>query len=787
MVTPGDNSGRDADDGRSPGWKPSHADASPAGATASRLRHRWRTRPARLTAAVVLVLLCAAAAVSLPFLLRPAPEPVYVALVTSHTGSGAVRGQEISSGVRFHLDRINRTGGIRGHPVRLLPYDDRADPATARRTAERIGRDDRVALVIGNTSSPTASQAAPVYAAARIPFITPTATADGITANPWSFRTTYTNTYQGEFIAAYTHHVLGARSATVLHVNSAYGASLADGFRRAFTTKGRVHRVVALGDRSGNPRPDQLRHALEAARTDPDQGPVVLALPEDPALTTLTYLRRHGVRATVIGGDDLSNAQFSSRLAASHQERTAPGSMTGRFYAASPQLADSLTGAGLAWAAAFRDRYGAMPSWKAMSGQTAADVAVHALRRAKVHHADVTERDRAAVRDALAAMNTPDKGIPGVYGRVFFDRTRSLHLPVTMGTVQAGDIVSAPVQLTEYSPEEDVDVDRELNAGRAVSFQGKVLARQQIVYTGINVNRISTFDTREGTFKADFFLWFRYSGSDEATNVEFPNLADDKFKWTAPIRKSSANGVKYRLHQVVTTFSTPLDFHRFPFDRHHLAITLQNRTQPSSRVVYVVDRALVKQDRRELLHSGKDVRQTIDGLPNWTVRDLRLYKAAVGSTARLGDPDLAQGENGVHYAQYVADVTVARDVAPFLVKNLLPLLLSAAVTYATLFFPRDPRYTSTRVSLEVTAMLSAAVLLTNVTSSLPDVGYTVALEWAYYAFMFLVGTCVFISLAGAWIDEHDNVPAWNRLQVVSRVYYPVFCVAVLLVYLVHLG
>ncbi|MGW0916816.1 ABC transporter substrate-binding protein [Streptomyces sp. NPDC002784] len=787
MVTPGDDTGRDTDDGRSPGWKPSHADASPAGATASGLRPRWRTRRARLTATITLALLLVTAAVSLPSLLSPAPEPVHVAVVTSHTGPGAVRGQEITRGIRFHIDRINQNGGIRGHPLRLLPYDDRADPATARRTAERIARDDRVALVIGNTSSPTATQAAPVYAAARIPFITPTATADSITANPWSFRTTYTNTYQGHFIAAYAHHVLGARSATVLHVDSAYGASLADGFRRAFTTTGRVHRVVALGDHGGNPRQDQLQEALEAARTDPDRGPVILALPEDPALTTLTYLRRHGVRATVIGGDDLSNTQFGSRLAASHLERTAPGSMTGRFYAASPQLADSLTGAGLTWATAFRDRYGIMPSWKAMSGQTAADMAVHAISRAKIHHAHVSERDRTAVRDALAAVNTPAKGIPGLYGRVFFDRTRSLHLPVTIGIVQSGDIVSAPVQLTEYSPEEDVDVAQELAAKRAVSFEGKVLARQQIVYTGINVNRISTLDTREGTFKADIFLWFRYSGSDEATDVEFPNLADDKFKWTAPVRTSSAHGVKYRLYQVVTTFSTSLDFHRFPFDRQHLAITLQNRIQPSSRVVYVVDRALVKQDRVEALNSGKDVRQTIDGLPNWTVRDLSLYKAAVGSTARLGDPDLSQGEHGVHYAQYVADVTVARDVAPFLVKNLLPLLLSAAVTYATLFFPRDPRYTSTRVSLEVTAMLSAAVLLTNVTNSLPDIGYTVALEWAYYAFMFLVGTCVFISLAGAWLQEHDNIRAWNRLALVSRVYYPVFCLSVFLVYAAQLG
>ncbi|MFE9676849.1 ABC transporter substrate-binding protein [Streptomyces sp. NPDC006259] len=760
---------------------------SPTGATAAGLRPHWGPPVRRRVLAVLVLAVVVAVTAVLPPLLRPSPAPVYLALVTSHTGPGAPRGKEITRGVRFHLDRINRTGGVRGHPVRLLLYDDRADPQAARRAAERVVRDERVALVIGNTTSPTAMSAAPVYTAAHLPFITPTATADGITASPWCFRATYTNSYQGGFMAAYAHEVLGARSATVLHSATAYGRSLADGFGQAFATGGRVHRSVSLDGVVGPRSSGQLEEALKAVRLDEAKGPVILAMPEDPALDTLTYLRSHGVTNVVIGGDDLSNDRFASALAGSSQERAKPGSMTGRFYTASPQLADSLSGEGLQWAADYRDHYGVPPSWKAMSGQTAADLAVHALRAAEAPHGRVTARQHTAVREALAALNTPERSIPGLYGRVYFDATRSLHQPVTLGLVREGRVVSAPVQLTEYRPAEGLDVDEELAAGNAVRYRDKVLARQQVVHTGINVNRISALDTREGTFKADFFLWLRYTGSDDASAVDFANLADDRFTLPEPVRQSVKDGVKYRLYQIVTTFSAPLDFHRFPFDRQHLAIVVQNRTHPSSRVVYVVDRPLVTQDRAEALRSGRNVEDSIDGLPNWAVHDLALYTAAVGSTARLGDPDLTRGQTGVHFAQYVADVTVDRDVGPFLVKNLLPLLLSVAVTYATLFFPRDPRYTSTRVSLEVTAMLSAAVLLTNVTGSLPDIGYSVALEWAYYAFMFLVGTCVFISLAGAWLQEHDNIRAWNRLARVSRVYYPLFCSAVLLVYVLHFG
>lgn len=760
---------------------------SAAGAATTAWRSRLTTRRAVLLAA--LAALVVLAAVLVPRLLHTPAEPVYVALVTSRTGPGAPRAPEVALAVQFHVEDVNQRGGIHGHPVRVLSYDDGADPDTARRTAERIVRDDRVTLVIGHTSSPTATAAAAVYAAAGIPFITPTATADGITADPWCFRTTYTNSSQGAFLAAYARHVLSARTATVLYANSAYGTTLADGFRRAFTdTAGRVEHTIAFDERPGPHRTRQLQQAVDAVHADAAKGPVLLALPEQSALAVLEHLRSHGVDNTVVAGDDLSQDRFGAALTGSAQEKARPGSMTGHFYAASPQLTDSLTGAGLAWAAAYRDRYDDLPSWRAMSAQTATDMAVHALRRARAPHGQATPHARTAIRDALASMNDREHAIPGVYGdQVHFDATRSLYRPVSIGMIRNGHIVSAPVQLTEYTPEESTDAAADLAAGRAVSFQGRVLARQQIVYTGINFNRISALNTRAGTFKADFFLWLRYSGSDDAANVEFLNAADNKTAPGPPVRRSEDAGVKYRLHQVNGTFTSTLDFHRFPFDEQHLRIVVQNRDHPSSRVVYVIDQPMLSQRNAEALRSGKDVGTSIDGLPNWDLRDVRTYKAAVGSTARLGDPDLGRVEEGIHYAQYVGDVTVHRNVGPFLIRNLLPLLLSVAVTYATLFFPRDPRYTSTRVSLEATAMLSSAVLLTSVTSSLPDIGYSVAIEWAYYAFMFLVGTCVFISLASAWLVEHDNVRAWNRLAHLSRIYYPVFCLGVSLAYVIHFG
>ncbi|HWO62555.1 MAG TPA: ABC transporter substrate-binding protein, partial [Umezawaea sp.] len=99
-------------------------------------------------------------------------EPVFVALVAGMARPGSVA---MERGLRMHLDAVNAAGGVDGHPVELLVYDDedRADKATG--IAEQIVREDRVMYVVGHGSSDTSLAAAPIYLRAHIPAITPSA------------------------------------------------------------------------------------------------------------------------------------------------------------------------------------------------------------------------------------------------------------------------------------------------------------------------------------------------------------------------------------------------------------------------------------------------------------------------------------------------------------------------------------------------------------------------------------------------------------------------------------
>ena len=105
------------------------------------------------------------------------------------------------------------------------------------------------------------------------------------------------------------------------------------------------------------------------------------------------------------------------------------------------------------------------------------------------------------------------------------------------------------------------------------------------------------------------------------------------------------------------------------------------------------------------------------------------------------------------------------------------------ITYVSLFFPF--KQASTRVSFGISGILTAAVLLSTVTSALPQVGYTVAIEWGFYAFIFLSATCILIGLIGDRLYEQRRFSDLRRLDIFARIYYPAFIIVVVLAYFVH--
>ncbi len=720
---------------------------------------------------------------------RRSSEPIYLAVAGGMTGPSAASGSEVVNSARLYFDGINAAGGIDGRSVELLIYDDENDPERAVEVAREIIEDGRPMLVIGHIVSAASIAAGPIYAEAGIPVITTTANADSITAdNPWYFRTIFGTGAQGFLIAAYVEHVLGLDHMTVIAGSDGYGSALADGVITAFHQEGGTADRIDVNANQDDMNAE-LGTVIDRLNEEQDPGLIVIAQQSDQATETIAAIRRAGIEARMLGGDSIGSNRFLGSFADFPEEQEDPGYFTDGLYAAAPIFMDGLSSESLRWFEAYRDAFDVDPTWRGATTFDAAIAAAAAIDASGIAGSvESRDADRQAIRDALAIMDSPDRAVAGLLGPIYFDKERATPRAAAFGVARDRRYSSAFEQLRPYATSANLGLEEDLQSGVAIEVNGQLLERQRIVFVGVNINEIGELDTANPSFFADFFIWFTYSGDDSATDIDFSNAvesADQPVTLGDPIRMVDEEGVTYALYRVAGRFKSSFEFQDFPFDQQHLQVSIENRLLPSSKLVYAIDRDVLARSHEERLRSGTNAAVSINTIPSWEATALRMFQESVGSTALMGDPDAKVGSSGIEYSRLTTEVVIKRDLVAFLVKNLLPLGLLAAITYVSLFFPHSQ--TGQRVAFAVSAILTTAVLLSTVTAVLPQVGYTVAIEWGFYAFILLSAICIIIGLAGDWFYEERRYSELRKLDRFSHIFYPAFVAAIVLAYVVRFG
>ena len=106
-------------------------------------------------------------------------------IVIGHVGtlSGPIGSVEkhVLFGVQAWTKGINQRGGLNGHQVRLLVYDDGFDPARHRAQVQEAVERQKVIAFVGNTEGPTGGSGADYTTQKRVPVVG----TDG--ATPWSY------------------------------------------------------------------------------------------------------------------------------------------------------------------------------------------------------------------------------------------------------------------------------------------------------------------------------------------------------------------------------------------------------------------------------------------------------------------------------------------------------------------------------------------------------------------------------------------------------------------------
>lgn len=100
-----------------------------------------------------------------------ATAQVKIGSVLSVTGPASFLGDPEKRTLEMYVEDLNAKGGINGQKVELKIYDDAGDANAARTFATRLVEEDKVAAVIGGSTTGTSMAMIPVFDDAKIPFI----------------------------------------------------------------------------------------------------------------------------------------------------------------------------------------------------------------------------------------------------------------------------------------------------------------------------------------------------------------------------------------------------------------------------------------------------------------------------------------------------------------------------------------------------------------------------------------------------------------------------------------
>jgi hypothetical protein len=266
-------------------------------------------------------------------------------------------------------------------------------------------------------------------------------------------------------------------------------------------------------------------------------------------------------------------------------------------------------------------------------------------------------------------------------------------------------------------------------------------AQPQQVKTGMYLLNLYDLNMDEHSFYADFYVWFKWKGKRDPSNVEFVN-AVEKWGMTQSAFGDTAvtlkDGTHYKIMRVEGRFFHSFSLGRFPLDRHDLDIQLENPEFPADSLIYVADSA--------------GIRNTLN-LVGWDMLGARLQSKVHDYGTDFGNPE----ENARKYSNLTYSLTLGRPTSYFILKMMLPLAIIMLISIGALLL--HPSYIDTRSSLPIGGLLTAVFLQQTYNSALPDTGYMVLMDKIYLLCYVIISLVLLqIILAGNWLMRQNALP-----------------------------
>jgi branched-chain amino acid transport system substrate-binding protein len=672
----------------------------------------------------------------------------------------------------MYFDEVNKQGGVNNKHLEVLVFDDQDDSSFAQAAAEQAAQ-SRALLVLGHMNSSCSIEAGKVYKDAGIVAITASATTDSVTEdNPWFYRTIPNNRSQSVFLANYARYVLDQSTASIIYDSGAYGTSLAVPFERTFRGLGGEVNHKWSFDSSAPDLDLQLKKIVDEMilMSSKDVGMVFFATYSGEAATLAAQMRRMGIKNVILGGDAVGDPAFTSLFVGYPEEQTRPGYLSNGIYAATPMLFDIAGEKTQQFTNQWMEKYKIAASWDDATYYEAAMLAVDVLRKAEVAaQPDTVQADRLAIRNQLSKIKSVDTAFEGLDGPLYFDNQRNAVKPMTIGIFNHQKFVSAVSQL---QPLTDLvrapNLTEALDTGEVLLVDGKYMYKTKVVYTGLDLIELSELDTKNSTYTADFYLWFRYQGEFDEKAIEFSNTTEP-IELGEPVMQSVDGDMNYRVYRVKATFRADFDYIDYPFDSQILRIRFRHPSLTRENLIYVPDVVGMRyEDGKGTAERLKNANGFNAG-NSWKLNAIEFFQGVTKYDSTLGYPKFLSTESEVEYSTFNASIFIKRDVIRFATKNLIPLFLLVAIAFTAFLFAPD--MLSERFGLGTGSLLTTAFFHMSFVSELPQVGYVVAMEYVFYGIYILYIVIIITAFATYVASKQEKEKLAVRINQIGMISY----------------
>ena len=229
-------------------------------------------------------------------------EPYKVGAVFSVTGRTSFLGEPEKKTAVMIAEAINKVGGINGHPLELVVYDDESDETKAVLAVKRLLKKDKVPVIIGPSLSGNTLAVVKVMNDAKVPLVSCAASNKIVTPvvdRHWIFKVPQSDTHAVEKV--YDHLLKrGINKIAIMSVSTGFGASGREELLRLAPQVG----IEIVADERYGPKDTDITAQLTRIRGTDAQaivnwsvGPTqVLAVKNwhDLGMTSIPFYQSHG-------------------------------------------------------------------------------------------------------------------------------------------------------------------------------------------------------------------------------------------------------------------------------------------------------------------------------------------------------------------------------------------------------------------------------------------------------------------------------------------------------------